>query len=246
MKSTAIILAGGKGTRLKTLTRDKITLRIGAGAVISWSAAVFSQAGFFDELIITYRDETQRITMEQELKRAVPNCPPVRWVQGGEQRQDSVLNALEAASKDTDIVFIHDGARPFITVDDLNNLKDGVAENGAAALALPVTDTIKRADRSGDLNNLQLEDLERSRLYAMQTPQVFDFQKILEAYREVAASGTAITDDVEAWVQHTAGKTSLVQPEQLNFKITRPEDVELANFLIHTDSIKKVFELAYS
>jgi len=246
MKTTAILLAGGKGSRLASLTRDKIMLRIGAGAVISWSVSVFTQAGFFDELIITYRDEQQRDAMEQELKRAVPNAPAIRWVQGGEERQDSVLNALESVKDGTSFVFIHDGARPFITVQDLKNLEKAVTEQTGAALATPVTDTIKRADRSNQLSDLHLEDLDRSRLHAMQTPQVFSYKKILEAYRNIKASGRVITDDVEAWVSHTGGETSLVRPEQLNFKITRPEDVELANFLIHTDSIKKVFELAYS
>ena len=246
MKTTAILLAGGKGTRLSSLTRDKMMLRIGAGAVISWSVSGFTQAGFFDELIITYRDEQQRDALEQELKRAVPNSPSIRWVQGGAERQDSVMNALEAVSKDTAIVFIHDGARPFITVQDLKHLREAVTETTGAALATPVTDTIKRANQTNELSDLQLEDLDRSRLHAMQTPQVFPYKKILEAYRNIIASSSMITDDVEAWVRHTGGTTSLVRPEQLNFKITRPEDVEMANFLIHTDSIKKVFELAYS
>lgn len=246
MKTTGIILAGGKGERLKTLTRDKIMLRIGAGAVISWSVSVFAQSGLFDELILTYRNESQRDAIEAELQRAVKDLPPIIWVQGGEQRQDSVHKALCAVTTGTQWVYIHDGARPFITIQDLQSLKTEVQKNGSAALASPVTDTIKRANRCGSTESLQLEDLDRSRLYAMQTPQVFEFEKINNAYQKLVASQQSVTDCVEALNQLNNSPTTLVFPEQNNFKITRPEDVALANFLIHSGSIKKVFELAYS
>jgi 2-C-methyl-D-erythritol 4-phosphate cytidylyltransferase len=220
-------------------------LRVGAGAVISWSVSTFAQSGLFDEMVITYRDDIQRERMEAELRRAVPNLPTLQWVQGGEQRQDSVANALAAVAATSEWVFIHDGARPFITVGDLRNLDAAVRQSGSAALATPVTDTIKRADRSGNLQALQLEDLDRSRLYAMQTPQVFRTARIRAAYQSVIAGAVTVTDCVDAAVRLDNGPVSLVFPEQNNLKITRPEDVELANFLIHTGSIKKVFELAY-
>ncbi len=245
MKTTAIILAGGKGTRLQSLTRDKTMLRIGAGAVISWSVSVFSNSGLFEELILTYRDEDQRLKIEAELKRAVRNLLPIRWVQGGAQRQDSVYHALKAVHETTEWVFIHDGARPFVTEKDLETLMSAAIQTGASALATPVTDTIKRADRRGSTEALKLEDLDRSRLYAMQTPQVFRLKDIREAYHKVVSSGELVTDCVEAHSRQGKTGTTLVFPEQNNLKITRPEDVELANFLIHTGSIKKVFELAY-
>ena len=243
MKTTAIILAGGKGSRLQALTQDKTLLRIGAGAVISWSVRVFCDTDCCDALVITYRDEDQRVKIEKELKQSIPNLPLIHWVQGGEQRQDSVFNALNAVPEDTDIVYIHDGARPFITAKDLGALKDAVMQTGSAALATPVTDTIKRADKKGETEGLRLEDLDRSRLYAMQTPQVFDFQKIRNAYQKVKESGIVVTDDVEALSQSDGTPCTLVFPEQNNLKITRPEDVELANFMIQTASVKKVFEL---
>lgn len=245
MKVTGIILAGGKGERLKSITQDKIMLRIGAGAVLTWSVANFTQSGIFDQLIITYRDDQQKEIISNELKSALKDCLPITWVQGGERRQDSVQNALEAIADDIDFVFIHDGARPFITRQDLNGLFEAVQKTGGASLAKPVTDTIKRSDKSGSLEELQLEDLERPRLYAMETPQVFRFKEIRNAYRAINKTEKNITDCVAAY-NSPDQPVSLVLSEQNNLKITNPSDVEIANFLIHTGSIKKVFELAYT
>jgi len=234
-----VLLAGGKGDRLRSVTRDKILLRIGAGAVISWSAKAFQASGLFRELIVVYRDAKQREAIAEEFQQRIPDLVPVRWVQGGERRQDSVLNALLEIDDPEATVFIHDGARPFLTPGDLRRLLAAVVSTGAAAIATPVTDTIKRADRAGSLENLHLEDLNRSRLYAMATPQVLATVTLLHA------KGMNVTDCVAAYSVN--GKpVTLVEPLQNNLKITRPEDVELANFLIHTGSIQKVFELAYT
>lgn len=245
MKFTAIILAGGKGTRLQSLTRDKTLLRIGAGAVISWSVHAFARCESCESIVLTYRDNAQRDKIENELQRAVPKLPALHWVVGGERRQDSVLNALNAVPHGSEWVFIHDGARPFITGADIDALMHAAQATGAAALALPVTDTLKRADRTGTLEALLLEDLERERLYAMQTPQVFRTDTIHSAYTQLQQSGATVTDCVDALVRAKPTPVTLVTPAQNNLKITRPEDVELANFLVHTGSIKKVFELAY-
>ena len=244
MNATGIILAGGSGERLKSITHDKTLLRIGAGGLISWSVSTFTRSGFFSDLIIVYRDYEQKNQLQEELNSRV-KCPLHKtWVQGGARRQDSVQNALEAVPEGTDYVFIHDGARPFITENDLKNLLQAVQETGAASLAKPVTDTIKRANVAGTRKNLNLEDLQRNRLYAMETPQAFRFGDIREAYRNVQKEGITVTDCVAAY-NSLSRPVTLVEAEQNNLKITNPADVELANFLIHTGSIKKVFELGY-
>lgn len=245
MKFTAIILAGGRGTRLQSLTRDKTLLRIGAGAVISWSVHAFARCEACESIVLTYRDNSQREKIESELQRSVPKLPPLHWVVGGDRRQDSVLNALSSVPHCSEWVFIHDGARPFITDADLDALMNAAQTTGAAALAVPLTDTVKRADRTGTLEGLLLEDLQRERLFAMQTPQVFRSDVIRSAYTQLQQTGATVTDCVDALMRANPTPVTLVNPEQNNLKITRPEDVELANFLVHTGSIKKVFELAY-
>ena len=244
MNVTGIILAGGRGERLKTVTHDKTLLRIGAGGLISWSVSTFAQSGLFSDLIIVYRDNEQKTRLQEELNAQVKNPLLRTWVQGGAKRQDSVLQALEAVREETDYVFIHDGARPFITVNDLKNLLAAVETTGASSLARPVTDTIKRANKTGTQQDLQLIDLQRDLLYAMETPQVFRFTEIRDAYRAVREEGLTVTDCVAAY-NHRPRPVTLVSSEQNNLKITNPADVEIANFLIHTGSIKKVFELAY-
>ena len=244
MNVTGIILAGGSGERLKSVTRDKTTLRIGGGRLINWSVSTFTRSEIFSDLIMVYRDYEQENMLHEELNSQVKHSLHKTWVQGGARRQDSVLNALEAVREGTDYVFIHDGARPFVTENDLRNLLKAVEKTGAASLARPVTDTIKRAGVAGTLDNLQLEDLQRNRLYAMETPQAFRFTDIREAYRNVQRAGLTVTDCVAAY-SYEPRPVTLVESEQNNFKITTPADVELANFLILTGSIKKVFELGY-
>jgi 2-C-methyl-D-erythritol 4-phosphate cytidylyltransferase len=245
MAAAGIILAAGSGQRLKSITHDKTLLRIGAGAVVSWSVAVFSRAKVVDRLVLVYRDAQQRSIMETEIAHSVPDCPQLHWVQGGERRQDSVWKALQALeSHCNDLVFIHDAARPFITVGDLHRLRDAACSSGAAALARPVTDTIKRADVAGRLHSLHLEDLQRSLLYAMETPQVFRQETIREAYRAVQADGVDVTDCVAAY-SRAGAPVDLIIPEQNNFKITHPHDVETANFMVHSGSVARAFDLAY-
>jgi 2-C-methyl-D-erythritol 4-phosphate cytidylyltransferase len=244
MASKGIILASGSGQRLKSVTHDKMLLRIGAGSLVAWSVKVFTQSGLFDQLVITYRDKEQKEAIAADLATMRLTELPIEWVAGGERRQDSVVNALDAVSDDAQWVFIHDGARPFITVEDLHALEKAAKKSGGAALAKPVTNTIKRADKTGVLEDLLLEDLDRPRLYSMETPQVFSVSAIKHAYGQAHKKGVTVTDCVAAY-QLDSKAVTLVMSRQNNLKVTHPEDVELANFLVHTGSIKKVFELAY-
>ena len=234
----AILLAGGSGSRLKEVTRDKTLLRIGSwGTVVRWNLNVFLQAGIFQELVIVTRDEAQRAAIEAELAGIPLGHTRVHWAQGGARRQDSVFNGLEALPEDTGWVAVHDVARPFVTAQDLVRLKQAVLEDGAAALARPVTDTIKQADHEGETRNLNLRDLQRPLLWAMETPQVFRYAAILDAYRSVQHSGAVVTDCVGAYAM-SGGRVSLLESSQPNFKITRPVDVEWANFLINKGVIQ--------
>ena len=245
MSLASIILAGGKGNRLQSIAKDKILLPLGEHAVICWSVGACYYSKLFETLLIVYRDKSQKKQIQEQLEHSFGRSilKTILWTVGGIRRQDSVLNALESLPKTTETVFVHDGARPFVTATDLNQLKKAFESSDTSTLATPVTDTIKRAEQvGGHWDNLNLEDLDRNRLFAMQTPQVFNHEQLLKAYRHLNATNEDVTDCVEAHRRYFQSNCRIVFPEQNNLKITRPEDVEFANFLIQKGSIKNVIE----
>ncbi len=241
MKRAAIILASGSGQRLQTVVHDKMLLRIGRAPLINWSLGAFIESGLFQQIILTYRDDEQKKLLEDSIILKLPDDISISWVQGGTLRQDSVWNALQVVEPDCDCVYIHDGARPFISPEDIYALDAHLQNGTAAAMARKVTDTIKLVTPAAS-DSLELEELDRSRLYAMQTPQAFPYHRILQAYQSAISQGEILTDCVGAY-SFKDYNTHLVEPSQDNFKITRPEDVTYANYLLETGQLKKWFEL---
>ena len=146
-------------------------------------------------------------------------------VEGGKERQDSVYNGLLSLNE-TDIVLIHDGARPFVSN---KVIEDGIKyaeEYGAAAPGVMPKDTIKVKDE----NSISKETLDRSSLVAVQTPQVFDFKLIKQCHEKVREEKIMVTDDTMV-VEHYDNKVYLYEGEYTNIKITTPEDLVLAEYL---------------
>ena len=134
-------------------------------------------------------------------------------------------------SDESAIGFIHDGARPMITKKNVADLYEAAASDGAAVLASRVSDTIKRLpDSCKSARNCVLEDLDRGRLWAMQTPQVFVCSRIKAAYERVREGAIAVTDDVAAYAI-SGGKVTVVENGTPNIKITNPEDIALIQFI---------------
>ena len=124
-------------------------------------------------------------------------------------------------------VAVHDAARPLITPEQIERVFERCADHGAAALAEPINDTLKRAD--ADL--IVTDSVDRHQLYAMQTPQIFERQLIEEAYRAVFAENISVTDEVSA-VERLGRKVVLVLNDDFNFKVTYPRDLPLADFIL--------------
>jgi 2-C-methyl-D-erythritol 4-phosphate cytidylyltransferase len=156
---------------------------------------------------------------------------PPRWlaeldvaiVAGGAERGDSVLNGLLALSGDTDRVLVHDGARPFVSAGIIVRVLD--AEGGAIA-AVPVTDTIQQVDADGFITATP----DRAALWQAQTPQGFPAAALLDAYRRARADGVAATDDAAVYARY-AGPVRVVMGSPRNLKVTRPEDLPVAEAL---------------
>lgn len=230
MPATAILLAAGSGHRMQGSVEDKILAPLDGEPVFLHSIRAFLAAEIVDQFTIVYRDEAQRVALNEALGQLELHHVSITWTVGGEERQDSVYNALEQQSEDCDYVFIHDSARPLISSSALRALDKAVRTDNAAVLAHSVIDTIKRTPSDGSTRQIELEDLERHRLWAMETPQAFDYTQISKAYQNVRAKGLVITDDTAAAA--TIGlNTTLVPNDSPNPKITTPADLQYAEWL---------------
>lgn len=150
-------------------------------------------------------------------------------VTGGETRQDSVFNGLKALPHDTDLVVVHDGVRPFVTDEMIFTCLEAAADWGAAVAAVPVKDTIKITDR----DEFVVDTPDRSQLWAVQTPQVFRRDVLIEAHQHAHQKRIQLTDDA-ALVEQLGLKVKCVMGSYSNLKITTPEDLVVAKALMNS------------
>jgi 2-C-methyl-D-erythritol 4-phosphate cytidylyltransferase len=219
-RTAAILLAAGSGRRMQGTVADKILAPLAGRPVFAHSVAAFLESNVADYYIIVVRDQAQSIA----LSAYAPT--PAQFIVGGKERQDSVQNALAALPADIAYVFIHDCARPLIRVEQLVGLHKVVRKENAVVLAHRVTDTIKKHSDTG-----HLKTLDRDRLWAMETPQVFDRQLITEAYAKVAKKEARITDDASA-VELISHPVALLENAHPNPKITTPADLAYIEYLL--------------
>ncbi len=236
MTSYAILLAGGSGSRMRGVVRDKILEPLAGIPVIAHSVRTFLKSGVVHGFIIVCRDDAQKKEIAEAIKPVIDahgaGDVSVRWAHGGAERQDSVLSGLRACPDDAALAFVHDCARPLVREESLFELSMAALRDGAAVLAHRVKDTIKRVPAGTKPGEpVAQNDLDRSTLWAMETPQVFRHSLILAAYEDIRRAGVKITDDVAA-ATHAGHKVSLVENLHPNPKITEPHDLEFAAFLL--------------
>jgi 2-C-methyl-D-erythritol 4-phosphate cytidylyltransferase len=199
---------------------DKVLAPIGGRPVFAYSAAAFAASGVADFYVVVYRDRSQMTALS-----AFAPTPSV-LVRGGRERQDSVAAALAALPGNIAYVFIHDCARPLIRPEQLVALNKIVRRKQAVVLAHRVTDTIKEKRASG-----RLRTIDRSRLWAMETPQVFSRALIERAYARVAQRKLHVTDDAAA-VELLGRPVALLENPHPNLKLTSPTDLAHLEFLL--------------
>ena len=209
---------------------DKLFAVIAGEPVIAHAIRAFERATSVSEIVVAGReqwhDEIRKIASVAGFKKIRVIVP------GGERRQDSVRAGLDRINHDAKFVAVHDAARPLITPEQIERAFAQCRIHGAAALAQPVNDTLKRAD--ADL--LVVGSVDRRQLYAMQTPQIFERKLLEDAYRAVYAENILVTDEVSA-VERLGYKVALVLDDDFNLKITYPRDLPLADFIIR-DRVK--------
>ena len=220
---TAIIVAAGSSRRMGF---DKLFAEIASQPVITHTIAAFEHTASITAIVVVAREdrhsEIKEIVRNQKFKKINS------IVRGGAHRQDSVRGGLENLPDSARYVAVHDAARPLVTPEQIARVYEAAQKNGAAALAAPVLDTLKRADVDLLVNG----SVDRHQLFAMQTPQIFERKMIEEAYHRVFADTISVTDEVSA-IERIGGEITLVANEQPNFKITYPGDLPLAEFVLN-------------
>jgi 2-C-methyl-D-erythritol 4-phosphate cytidylyltransferase len=221
---SAIIVAAGKGVRMGPNT-DKLFLEVAGRPVIAHTWQRFVEAAEIDEIVVVVREGMQK-TFEKLAAQYKLN-KPFRLVAGGVERQDSVWNGLEAVKPETEIVAIQDGARPCTSRETIAATIAAAREMGAAVAAQPVTDTIKETQDGVTISRT----LDRSRLWAVQTPQTFRVEMIRRALRLVREKKLQVTDDTAA-CELIGQPVRLVAGATPNPKVTVPADLPYIELLI--------------
>jgi len=219
-RTAAILLAAGRNRRMRGAVADKILAPLAGRPVFAHSAAAFAASGVADFYVVVCRDARQSL----ELSCYAPT--PALFVRGGRARQDSVANALAGLPDDIDFVFIHDCARPLIRPAQLAALLRAVRREGAVVLAHRVTDTIRQVSAAGARASAprRAVTLDRDRLWAMETPQVFARELIVRAYARAQRLRRRLTDDAQA-VEQLGWPVAFLENPHPNPKLTAPGDL---------------------
>lgn len=226
-RTAAVVLAAGRGKRMQS-DIPKQYLLIEDKPVVWYSLQTF-QNSFVDEIILVVsKEEIEYVKKEIVERYSFNKVKDV--VAGGKERYHSVACGIEAAG-DCDYIFIHDGARPFVTDEMLERLLEDARQYKACVAGMPVKDTIKIADENG----FAVQTPNRNLVWQVQTPQVFSYELIRDAYRtllekeeEVKAQGIVVTDDAMVVETFTKQPVMLTKGSYENIKITTPEDLLLA------------------
>ncbi|WP_018924696.1 2-C-methyl-D-erythritol 4-phosphate cytidylyltransferase [Salsuginibacillus kocurii] len=222
MSYAVIIPAAGQGKRMKA-GLNKQFLHLRQLPLIIRTLRVFEQDEHCEEVIVVVNPEE---TEEMAVLFAEHGIQKVtNIVSGGKERQDSVYEGLKQV-RSQEVVMVHDGARPFVTKERIHALEAEAKNSGGAVLAVPVTDTIKRAS-----NSRVEETLARSELWAAQTPQAFKFEVLMDAYAQAVDQGFQGTDD-SGLVEWNGYPVAIVEGDYDNIKLTTPEDMVRAEAII--------------
>lgn len=219
-----MIPAAGQGLRLGGAA-PKALVRVGNTPLLGLTLRRFAEFGLIDGAVIVVPGGHEAVFGEV-LSASFPACA-FCLVAGGAQRQESVRKGLDRLAPDTDIVVIHDAARPFVSPVSIRASIDAAAACGAATVAIPAVDTILEADHDAYL----LSTPDRKRLWACQTPQTFQVDVIRGAHAWAREEGLVMTDDASL-VRCAGQRVKLVEGTPLNFKITTQTDLALARRIV--------------
>jgi len=238
MKVVVIIPAAGLGTRMAAVSggprsKSKQFFELQGTPILVHTLRKFAQCSAVSEIVVALRkNETTSFHKQIEEENF---SKPLRVVEGGEHRQNSVANALAAIkADDTDIVLIHDAVRPFVDQETIVNVIEAVKKYEAAIAGVPAIDTVKQVERTAD-GAVVIATVPRERMVLAQTPQGFRFGLLKKAFDEAMADGFMGTDEASL-IERGGGAVHVVMGSPRNMKITTPADLELAEFFLSLEN----------
>lgn len=226
--NSAVILAAGKGSRMK-LDMNKQFLMVKDKPIIAYTLLAFDKCEEIDEIIVvTAFDELE--LFQSNILDKYEFSKVKKLIVGGAERQQSAYNGIKAVNPGSDIILIHDGARPFVSKQTIADCIEQARLYGAVSAGMPSKDTIKLVDESGMVTDTP----DRGRVWLTQTPQAFKKEIITKAHEQAITKGILGTDD--AMLVELAGyKVKMVSASYENIKITTPEDISIAEVLVNAN-----------
>ncbi|MHB8844812.1 MAG: 2-C-methyl-D-erythritol 4-phosphate cytidylyltransferase [Nitrospirota bacterium] len=224
-KVTALIPAAGMGKRMGKEVAKQF-LPLGDKPMLAHTLLAFQRSSDIDEIIPILSEEDME-TCLRDIIEAFHITKVKTLVVGGKERQDSVYNGIRKLEKDASVIVVHDGVRPFVTQEMIRECVEAARKGECVAVGVPLKDTIKEVDDQGIVRRT----LERSRLWAIQTPQAFPVKVLRTAYDESARNKQYGTDDATL-VERAGSRVRVLMGSYENIKITTPEDLILAEEML--------------
>ena len=222
MDAVAVIVAAGQGTRMGE-QHNKLLLPLGTSTILEFCIEPFLKHTGIRKIYLTVASQDRRV-----FERIIPK--EVILVEGGKRRQDSVHKALLRVLQEKpvpELVLVHDGARPFCSAELIGRILAASFEHGAAIPVIPLVDTIRRVTKK------KTEVVERSELFAVQTPQGFRTELLKDASMQAVANNWTVTDDASL-VEKSGGRVATVEGEPQNIKITTSADLDRADWILNS------------
>lgn len=227
---TVIIVAAGRGNRMNS-SMNKVFMPLGGQPILLHSVLAFSECARVNNLIVVAA--ANEVGCVEKMLTGAPEIKPWQVVLGGSERQYSILNALKVVPEETNVVLVHDGARPLVTQECIERVIHMAVIRKAAIAAVPVKDTIKKVDDSATVTGT----LDRNALWSIQTPQGFDFAIVRQAYEQATKDHYLGTDDASL-VERLGVPVNIVMGNYENLKVTTPEDLIVAEALLQENKKK--------
>lgn len=222
-----VIVAAGSGSRMN-MGINKQFIKLKDKEIIVYTLEKFYKHKSIDEIVVVVKEEEEEFFRKEIIDKY--NFKNIKLAYGGKERQNSVYNGLKLLDKKCDIVLVHDGARPFISEKLIDNCIEEAKNHNAVVVGVPVKDTIKVINEENDI----VDTPERSKLWAVQTPQTFNYDVLVKSYEDAFKNNFYGTDDAML-VERIGYKVKMIEGSYNNIKITTQEDLNIGNQILQIE-----------